>query len=734
MNQFLSEISGDLKQEHHIELIPFANFLQEIAKNPKHIFRNINQMVHDMINHYIPQGINEYPNDPESINFIKYNTNKLFVEGLETPFFADRLLANQLIQVIRSLRQGVMKNKMLVFVGPPGSGKSTFLNNFIEKLEHYSRTEKGVMFDTAWKINIQKLGVNWKNLLDENPESPIIPKDKNLYMVCPGHDHPIIHIPKSARKNLLSSIIEDKDVLDEIYNKKEFSWVLESESCPICSSLIRQLLKSISPKEVWSMLYARHYEFARKLGEGISVYNSGDPVNHTPKGNRELQRRLELLFHSSNAVRYQFSDIALTNNGVMAIMDVKSHNIERLENLHGVISDGIHKVGNMEEKINSLFVTLINPEDLSVIINHKSFRDRVSIIQIPYVRDYKTEADIYKNGYGHNVEDKFLPNILESFAKVVVSSRLSKNSKEIIQWIKDPKKYQHLCDDHLKILRMELYSGNLPQWLHAKDLSALDKESRRAIIGEGESQGQSGLSGRESLRIFDSFYRQYRVQQNYITIDNVITFFRDSVFKSSVTSNFLDSLKNYYDYNLLQEIKEAMYYYNDTQISKEIMNYLFAVNVEMDSVVECPYTKEKIKVNLDFLIHIEKQLIPEKISAYERMTYRKETQMIYITQTLNEIRSGKKIQDTKQFMALLADYNISIKQFVLEPFANNKNFRRAIQDYETPNFKSYDKRLTEEVNYLIQNLVEKYNYSLEGAKQVTIYCLDEELMKKFPNN
>jgi hypothetical protein len=108
--------------------------------------------------------------------------------------------------------------------------------------------------------------------------------------------------------------------------------------------------------------------------------------------------------------------------------------------------------------------------------------------------------------------------------------------------------------------------------------------------------------------------------------------------------------------------------------------------------------------------------------------------MIYITQTLNEIRSGKKIQETKQFMALLADYNISIKQFVLEPFANNKNFRRAIQDYETPNFKSYDKRLTEEVNYLIQNLVEKYNYTLEGAKQVTIYCLDEGLMKKFPNN
>ena len=44
-------------------------------------------------------------------------------------------------------------------------------------------------------------------------------------------------------------------------------------------------------------------------------------------------------------------------------MDVKSHNTERLIELHNIISEGLHKVEDIEENVNSLFLALMNPED-----------------------------------------------------------------------------------------------------------------------------------------------------------------------------------------------------------------------------------------------------------------------------------------------------------------------------------------------------------------------------------
>ena len=51
-------------------------------------------------------------------------------------------------------------------------------------------------------------------------------------------------------------------------------------------------------------------------------------------------------------------------------------------------------------------------------------------------------------------------------------------------------------------------------------------------------------------------------------------------FSSSIPAGFLDSLLRHYNYTVLQEVKESLYYYNEEQISREIQNYLFAVSFE----------------------------------------------------------------------------------------------------------------------------------------------------------
>ena len=137
----LSQQVGDLEQRLPI---PFADFLNEALARPEGIIRDIFQVFHDMVKTYVGEGQDEYPDDPESIHYVHYDFSKLFVEGTDNPFFADRLFSNRLIALTNSLKRGAQQNKIYIFRGPPGCGKSTFLNNFLRKFEEYTNAAPGL--------------------------------------------------------------------------------------------------------------------------------------------------------------------------------------------------------------------------------------------------------------------------------------------------------------------------------------------------------------------------------------------------------------------------------------------------------------------------------------------------------------------------------------------------------------------------------------------------------------
>ena len=89
------------------------------------------------------------------------------------------------------------------------------------------------------------------------------------------------------------------------------------------------------------------------------------------------------------------------------------------------------------------------------------------------------------------------------------------------------------------------------------------------------------------------------------------------------------------------------------------------------------------------------------------------------------------MSETKIFVDMRDRYVYNLKEKVLDPFLENENFRRAIKDYDAEDFKTYDKRIRDDVTYLINNLCEKYRYSELGAKEVCIYVIDSDLAKKF---
>ena len=764
-----------ISDRHQNPPVSFEDFLKMLVDKPHQNLRNVFQVFHDMIMTYVDEGEDEYPNDPESIHFVNYDCSELFVEGSDHPFFADRLFANRFMEQVEALRTGTQQNKIYIFDGPPGCGKSTFLNNLLKKFEEYTKTEEGSRYESVWRLDRNILGQ-----LTENDRIPLYDKvvqvmehgpfgqesdededgqdgsckhagresetDKHESMQfdgefidvpCPSHDHPIVMIPKHYRRTFLDELLSNDEFKWKLFTEKEYEWIFRDPPCTICSSIYWALLRRLeNPLAVFQMLYARPYQFNRRLGEGISVFNPGDrPMRQNIMGNPVLQNRINNLLRDSNQVKYMFSRYAKTNNGIYALMDIKSHNVERLIELHNIISEGLHKVEDIEENVNSLLIALMNPEDKKNVQNLQSFSDRIEYINIPYVLDLNTEIAIYRNIFGKHIDESFLPRVLHNFARVIIATRLNTKSDALLEWIGDPKKYSRYCDENLQLLKMEIYTGYIPSWLAEEDRKRFTAKRRRKIIAESLSEGSRGFSGRDSIKIFNEFYAKYAREDKLIDMSTLCLFFTKvrKDLSNSIPERFLISLLDMYDYTILQEVKESLYYYNEEQIARELQNYLFASNFEIGSVARCSFTGDQIEISDAFFENIERRLLGENQDEKDRLAFREETQKTYASQTLTQevMLEGVPVTETELYQSLHERYVFNLKEKVLEPFLKNENFRQAIKDFDEETFKSHDRRIRDDVTFLMTNLCEKSKYTQQGAKEICIYVIDNELAKKF---
>jgi len=758
IKQAVGNLSKNMIDTEQSTLFSFEDILNLTLNNPTQVLRNVFQVFHDMVKHYVGEGDNEYPDDPESIGYVSYDCSRLFVKNSDHPFFADRLFANRLIALCESFKRSAQQNKIYVFEGPPGSGKSTFLNILLMKFEEYTATEQGMRYETVWRLDQQLLGGHAKRqsnptvkkliqlLSQENPDvSEELAEDPDfsfhdsiIEVPCPSHDHPILMIPKGHRRAFLDDLFQNNEIKWKLFTEKEYEWVFRETPCTICSSLFEALLDRLqNPLKVYQMIYARAYRYNRRLGEGITVYNPGDKaMRKQVLDNPMIQKQINQVLMDSNRVKYIFSIYAKTNNGIYALMDIKSHNKDRLTELHNIVSEGLHKVEDLEENVNSLFIALMNPEDHKNISDFPSFSDRIEIVNIPYILDWHTEVEIYHNIFGKHIKNDFLPRVLNNFARVIISTRMKTDSPATREWIDNPHKYNQYCDDDLQLLRMEVYAGVIPSWLTEEDRKRFTAKRRRNILSESDSEGNTGFSGRDSIKIFNDFYSSYSKENQLINMSMLFKFFskynKDKE-TNKISEPFLFSLVQMYNYTVLQEVKESLYYYNKEEIARHIKQYIFACNFEPGTTQTCHYTGEKIEINEEFFVNFEIRIFQTPKLFAERQLFRNDIQKEYTSKALTQemIIDEKDISETRLFQSLHERYVHNLKEKVLDPFLENENFRRAIKDYDADDFKAYDKRIQHDISFLIQNLCNKFGYTEQGAKEVCIYVIDNELPKAY---
>jgi hypothetical protein len=232
--------------------------------------------------------------------------------------------------------------------------------------------------------------------------------------------------------------------------------------------------------------------------------------------------------------------------------------------------------------------------------------------------------------------------------------------------------------------------------------------------------------------MFNEFYTSYARDDKLIDMSMLGRFFRKycKEDKEILPMGFLDSLLRMYNYAVLQEVKEALYYYNEEQISRDIQNYMFAVNFDLGTRETCSFTKDKLEITEDFFRRVEARLL---VTEANSKAFRSNVQKVYTSSALTQemLRDNLDITETSLYSHLYERYVHNLKEKVLEPFLQNENFRMAVRDFDTEDFKTYDRKIQEDVTFMIENLQRKYGYSHQGAKEICIYVIDNHLAKTF---
>ena len=92
---------------------------------------------------------------------------------------------------------------------------------------------------------------------------------------------------------------------------------------------------------------------------------------------------------------------------------------------------------------------------------------------------------------------------------------------------------------------------------------------------------------------------------------------------------------------------------------------------------------------------------------------------------------GKLITETEFYLELFNSYVGNLKEKTLQPFLKNESFRDAVKSFKTAEFNTFETRTKEYVDYMIRNLINKFGYIEQGAKEIFLHVVDNKLAEKF---
>ncbi len=432
----LFEELADAMRDDYLEqrnVLTFAEYMDEFAKEPAVQLRDSARYLLDAIDHFGTEQV-ERPWGKET----RY---KIFDQEFADP--SERLVGQEDAQarirdaVASQVRDGRV-NRLLVIHGPNGSAKSTLVSSLFKGLEQYSRQKEGALYRYRWIFPTRKtshgtIGFGAR-LKRDNLESFARLEDDQIdsSLECEVRDHPLLLFPIDERKRLIDLSLE-KAGGGDVQIPDHF---LEASLCHRCRQIADALIRTHGGdlRKVLAHVQVERWVMSRRYLRGIVLVG---PQMSADAGQRQItsDRSLGALpTELQNMTLFEtHGPLADGNGGIVEFEDMLKRPLEAFKYLLGTIETGEVMLGQSILKTNSTLLATTNDDMLEAFREHHeypSFRDRLTLVPVPYIVQASTEVRIYDLQLVPNVGRHVAPHSVGVAARWAVMTRLHKPKPE----------------------------------------------------------------------------------------------------------------------------------------------------------------------------------------------------------------------------------------------------------------------------------------------------------------
>ncbi len=494
-----SEVASDFVKNRSI--LSFEEYTQLFVQSPQKQARNAAQYLRDAIDFY---GSEQVPHPTGKVRRFKIfdapaGDRDGRVAGQEE-------VQNAIYRLLGNFVRAGRINKLILLHGPNGSAKSTLVDALKRGMEHYSTQPDGALYTFNWIFPSEKLVkgsigfgeragggttgslASYAHLEAENVEVRITNQ---------LHEPPLFLVPKAERKKLILEALGPKT--DFILSSYLMEGELSAKSRRIFDALLAQYegdwLKVMRHVQVERFYVSRRYQTSTATVEPqMSVDAAYQQVTaDRTTANLPLALQSIVLYEPHGA-------LVSANRGLIEYSDLLKRPLEAFKYLLGYSETGEIPLEHFVLQLDEVLIASSNEKHLSAfkeLPDFSSFKGRIELVRVPYVRRWKVEQEIYDAQVNATTVGRHVaPHATRVAAMWAVLTRLKKPIAD-----RYPTEVRGLIERLSPMEKLRLYQeGQAPERFSLPQAREL-KKHLQALYEESDSypnyEGRSGASARE---------------------------------------------------------------------------------------------------------------------------------------------------------------------------------------------------------------------------------------------
>jgi predicted Ser/Thr protein kinase len=485
-------------------VLSFSEFLDLFETDPVRYSRDASRYVRDVFDHY---GVTQVQHP-----WGDFKRFRLFDQPWEQhpPGVLPRsaLVGQEHVQeeIYRSLSNFVREgrpNRLVLLHGPNGSSKSTIVGCVMAALENYSTVDEGALYRFNWVFPSNKsvrgsLGFAAGQGGKEMPTFAHLADDQiDAKLLVEVRDHPLFLIPTEDRRRLL----------EEAYARSKASeppndWIVRGQLSHKSQQVFEALLSSYggSYTEVLKHVQVERYFISRRYRTGAVTIG---PQMSVDAGERQItaDRSLAALPASLQAITlYEAKgELVEAGGGVLEFSDLLKRPLDAFKYLQLSVETNEVALTQQNVQLNCVMMGSANELHLDAFREHAefaSFRGRLELLRVPYLRSYVQERAIYDAHVAPQVRRHVAPHATLMASQFSVLTRMRKPNPD-----KYPRALGAAVATLTAVEKADLYAmGKTPERLDA-DAQKLLRANVKELWLESEPypiyEGRVGASPRE---------------------------------------------------------------------------------------------------------------------------------------------------------------------------------------------------------------------------------------------